>query len=606
MYNGKILKSSFDGAIQPNYVYVDLNQSISQLYAKDPKIFFEPMKPEADKPCEIFEILVNQKWVTHKMKDVVRDAVKAVKLSGVCAFKTYFYFNDEVQLDEWNDRIQNDDVRTDLILIDSILKDADAPSYEKSPWIAHKLTAQIDFIAKRFGIKDRDEIAKTSSTAGSYDLPDDEKEDFQYGTYWEIEDRRNGQIFYLVDGVKDRVFDVKEKSYPYITMYDFLYYNKVPTSSTIHSDYFFVKDQLSEACLFRTHMSNHARKGSSKYITRGQAFTPEQESALQSADDTARVHLEAGQTVESLQHANLDPQIAQCLQLSVSDIQLILKQIPSQSPVEKTATEIKSNEMAAVKVTNDRLDALEDVMASIATKWAKLMHKNYSSTRVINLTEMTEAEFMGFQEKFEGKIQGNNERGFMTITSKDLSDQVVAKVKAGSTLPDSEQTRISKFMNFGKFVQSIGAQGALDNEEVLHDAVQIFGLENENILKDKDDPYKESKLLSSGVYVPVKMSDDDDYHLMTHMSSSDPATRTPEETLHIVTHEIQKAQKARMQAIMQSRVSSAMMNQPNSGSPITGAASLGMNPNNIPLPNVPQNAGAAMPAPMAGGLPPAF
>jgi hypothetical protein len=102
----------------------------------------------------------------------------------------------------------------------------------------------------------------------------DVRDDFEYGTFYEIEDRKHHRIFYVVEGCR-KILGLREKRYPYDTMYDFLMYNDIPGCADPISDYKFWRPQLIELATYRTMEVNHARKGNSKYIARGIGGSPD-------------------------------------------------------------------------------------------------------------------------------------------------------------------------------------------------------------------------------------------------------------------------------------------------------------------------------------------
>lgn len=541
-YEGKILSNSSSNDVQVNFFYVDMKQSIPSYYSKNPKIFFTPKRPGAEKSAQVKELLVNQKWNERKMKGLMRESIKLTKLYGMCGFKTYFYFNRDSKKDEWNGRIENDDVRTDVVSLKNLIKDPDASSWNSSPWIGHRVDEKRSEIAKKFKIplKDRHRIMEVSSTTGSKDLSVDAgvKEEFSYGRYWEIEDRVNRRTFVYIEGL-DKIYDEKDRSDElYDTMWDFLSYNDIPGLQP-YSDFHFWESQAKEASKYRSMMARHASKGVSKYFSKGTKLTQTQKQQLFSSQVTSLVELDQNQIIDSLQHAQLDPQIVACYSMATQDIQLISKQAPRQSVGDdKTATEVKAIEMAAREVSSENLDRLEEVMANIANKWAMLMEKYYTTTRVISLAEVGEAEFLNYQNSFSDKIQGSKNNLFLTISNEDLKGEVQASVKAGSTQPDSDQARMAKLMNFSKFVAQIpGAVQAIDLEELIDEAVDVFDVRNDNLTRRKDNPAGESRLLNSGVVISAKLSEDHDKHLAIHEAESNGNNQN---ISHILQHKLFK------------------------------------------------------------------
>lgn len=592
-YEGKIFPKGYTDTVAVNLVYVDLKQSVSEAYAKDPKIFVDPDEPGAEADAHMAELVVNKKWYDLKMKQVCREAIKATKLDGVSAFKTYFNFSEDFVKDEWDDRIQNDEVRTDLVQLKHLLKDPAAPSWKTSPWIAHEVRQRREDIAKRFGIS-KDEITITGADADTDQYETEVKEDFEYGTFYEIEDRRKGTIAYIVEGYDGFAKGPDKKRYSYDTMYDFLPYNDIPGRSDPKCDYSFWRDQLLELSTYRTMEVAHARKGNSKYIATCQtSLTEEQITQLKCSDDGVVVTLKPDQVVTPFQHSSLDAQIFQAENACRQDIQLISKQAVRQMPgASKTATEVKTIEMASMQQTGENMERLEECMASIANKWIMLMQQNYTSTRMVTLTGMSDSAFMSEKNTIGDALQGDASHPFLQMTGKNISRKIKARIKAGSTVADNDQTRMARLQGFAGFVSTAGLQASLDMEELLKEAAEVFGVENDNLLLKKDNPMEESRLLNNGVYIAPKIGEDHPYHLEVHQRETN---NSEANIIHIMGHQMYENQKRMMEQ------AKAVTAPPAPPAPLSGASFNGMGPL-PPQPGMPQG---VEPLPQPGPLPPA-
>ncbi len=597
-YEGKIpSKAGFVDGVAVNLVYVDMKQSVPEYYSRNPKIFIDPDEPGAEQDAERAELAVNIKWPELKMKSLMRDGIKSTKFYGVCGFKTYFNFKKNFVKDEWDDRVKNDDVRTDRVPLKQLLKDPSATSWKTSPWIAHEIESKVSDIAEKFWIKKRSDITVTKSDKGSKDLDDygnEVKSDFQYGTYYEIEDRKNGKVCVIVEGIDKFVKKPESKTYPFDTMYDFLEYNDIPDRPDTKSDYFFWRDQLIELATFRTMLLNHAKKGNSKYKARGD-LDETQKAQLKSSDDSVVVELGASQDVEPLTHAALDPQLFAAEQAVRQDIQTISKQAPRQTSGEKTATEVKAVEMAAQEISSENLERLEEVIASIAGKWIQLMQKNYSATKTVALTGMTDNKFMDYQDRLGETIEGTAKHPFLKITKKDISKKLKVRIKAGSTMPDNDQTRMAKFQGFMKFVATGNLMPGLDIEEVLNEAVEVFDVRNDNLTMKKDNPMEESRLLNAGSYIAPKINENHKKHRMIHEQESN---GNNENIIHILGHKMFEAQ---MQANQMAEAASAPP-MPMTGQSFKGAEQ--PTPAPLPAPGAGPQGSPVAPSPVQGPMGP--
>ena len=556
----KFIKDNKD-SVYVNLVYVDIKQAIPAMYSKNPKIFADNETPGQEAESEVSEIVVNHKWSQLKMKEKMRSSIKSAKFYGVCGLKTSFMFDKNFKPDTYDDSEFNDEVRTDRIPLSSLLKDPSATSYAKSHWIGHQVVAPVSDIAAKFGIKgdEKGDITIMRAASNTTNVPKGKKSEFQFGEYVEIEDRKNRRIFTIVSGIDGKVFDDKDMEFNFNSMYDFLSYNGLPDRANPLNDYDFWNKQLEEVAKYRTMQVRHAQKGSAKYKSIGSSpLTPDQKAQLASGKESVVVELNAGQDIVPFQHATVDASVFHTEQSVRADIQLISKQAPRQASGKKTATEVKAVEFAAQEVSSEQLEKLEEVMANVARKWILLMKENYSSTRTTRLTEMTDNAFLNTQERVgKERLTGDGKNAFIVFTKKDLPEKIATRIQAGSTLRDSEQVRVGKlqgFVNFAKTSPKLEAQ--LDYEEVMKEGVQVFDVRNDNLLRRKENPMQESRLLGAGIFIPANMNEDHKAHLLVHQQES---KGTTEEILHISMHQkfleqiegLQEAKAATQPAIPQ-------------------------------------------------------
>ena len=614
-YNGIIpqtLKNSFDHTVMVDFVYVDMKQSIATLYAKNPKFFMRPENPQSEFVAEVWEEIINTKWKELKMVLSIREGIKNAKLDGICGFKTYFNYKENYVASDWSGRQKNDDVCTEVVPLSQLIRDPDATSWETSPWIAHEITAKIDTIAQRFNIrgKEKDRITVNTSTKNSTDLgiPPEQIGDFQYGTYYEIEDREARKIYYLIDGI-DR-WAQKPKDFPKTpegdetkvhTMWDFLSYNSIPGRTDPKSDYYFWKQHIDEVTIFRSMRISKALKGQSKIITRGSRITQEQKDQIGSNVENSVVELENTQEILPFPLSPLDPNIQFSEQAARADIQLISKQAPRQGGggSDKTATEVRAIEQASIEVTSDARDQLDMVLESIAQKWVYLMQENYTSSRFISITGMANADFIMLKEKVDridsDMLSGSARFPFLKVNKNNLKHGVKVEIQSGSTMPDNDRTRIEKLKGFSEAVKALGLNSYLDPDALIDELVEVFGVRNENLTVKKDNPIEESKILQSGLFFAPRMSDNHDEHILLHEREN---KGTDEEQVHLMIHRIFKNQIEKTKAAQQlvsSKISPQVSGQSFMGDPQGQVGSQGLPQQ--PAPANPGQLGPQVPGP---------
>ena len=351
------------------------------------------------------------------MKETMRDLIKSCKLFGVAGIKTFYMFKKEPSKEFFDGRPQNDDIQSQFVPLMNLLKDRDC-SWTTSPWIAHEIHKPIQDIRKKFKLNKNEKITVTRSTKGTSDMPNVVKSEFQFGTYWEIEDRANGKKMVIVSGVDRFVEKPTDVKYPegMDTMWDFLQYNDIPNRPRVYSDYYFWRPQLEQVTLFNSMLINHGFKGVSKYKWIGPKPNETQKAQLRSSKDSSVVELEPGQDVVQFNHAGIDPQTFVALNSARSDIALISKQAPRQNVGgDKTATEVKAIEFAAQEVESESLERLNEVMESIANKQALLIQDNYKTSKAVRISGMSDAEFLQFKENIGDRLEGSAKSPFIRV-----------------------------------------------------------------------------------------------------------------------------------------------------------------------------------------------
>lgn len=228
------------------------------------------------------------------------------------------------------------------------------------------------------------------------------------------------------------------------------------------------------------------------------------------------------------------------------------------------------------------------------------MQENYDSTRIISLTGMDEAGFIARKNSLGDLVSGDSKRAYLSFTKENISGDVQCSVKSGSTAPDNEQARIAKLSGFVKFASSFpGLSAGIDVQELLDEAIEVFGLRNQNLTIRKDNPTGESKLLNSGVFLPARMSENHDAHIEIHERESNGNNQN---ILHILMHKEFKRQLEENASAQQIPAALGMPQAPSTGQSFLGGSPNVPPPSQGPLgptlnPTIPMSPGS-------GGLPP--
>lgn len=580
-YNGKILdvkKSDFEQFItQVNLWYVDVRSSGPKLYGRNPYIFIDPSVPEADLSAETWERVVNSKLDVWKMKARIRSMGQGCKMKGRSYLKTFYKFDKEKISSEFIGEEPNDEVTIHFIPRDKLLIDPGAVDWEHRRWTAHKIRMPISQIRAKWNLKDDEKPCVIEEPDLSEKMPAEQKEDFQFGTVYEIEDLENKEISVIVDGV-DR-FVEKPTEHPHgFSMYDPLEWNEIPECLDTKDDLYFWYKLLVELCETKTQQLNHRRKLNSKYVFRGpNPPTPEQIAQIQTYKDATFVHLKPGESIEPWQHAQLGAAVYSSEPSCRQDIGIVSamnEMRQGMTQVQKTAREAMAIYQESQDVMSERSSRVDDVIASVIKKAIILMQKNYDTTRVVDLTGMEEVEFLGLKEKFKSdakgvEIQGTSKRPFVSFVGTQLSNKIKVRIKPGSARPPDESQRKEEIMALLQGMKSTPQISARVNwDELIKEIGKVFHLDAKRILIAPKNPSQENALLKQDIPVMPMLNEDHAGHLAEHERENN---GTPAFKNHIEGHKLLESFLGRHQAPGGGAV-------PNLGAQLPG----GVSPTNIP------------------------
>lgn len=603
-YEGNILgpaESDYDGG--PNSVnlqYIDVRSTIPKLYSQNPYVYVDPETPESDLKAEILERLINvvadKKW---KLKKTMRAAIKAAKLDGRSYIKTSYKFEKDKIGRPFAGEQANDEICLNVVLRKNLIIPKDCPDVDEATWVAHEINAPIGEIKKKFNLRDTDKPIVTEDPAVKEKAyTNDEKEDFKFGRYYEIEDREERTLSIIVDGVDRFVEAPYSFPYKYYSLYTKIEWNDIPGTSETHCDLHFWKRQLKIIAEQETMKYNHSRKLNAKYIHSGpEPLTDEEKSCLTSYHDAVVVEQKPGHSITALQHAPLGQEVYLYSQSTRQDAMIIsgmneMKQGLPQS--RKTAREAVAIAAEAQDIIGDRAGLIEDAVADVISKCIILIQTHYDTTRVIRLTGMEQAEFLGFKDRIspeKGSMQllGSHKKPFLSfVGNKDLVGEMGVRIKVGSSRPVDENERRENFLSFLQAASTNPVIASnVDPKESLKEFAKILKIENKNIIVDPKSPAQENALLKRNVPVMPMISENHDEHIAAHETENN---GSPAFVNHLLSHKLLKSfvQNSVMQA-------PAPMQQ---GGELSADNISGLPRGSSVLPS-------AMPQPAGGAVPPA-
>jgi hypothetical protein len=553
-YDGTILKpeqSDYKGNIcSVNLQYVDVRGTIPKLYSQNPYIYIDPEVPSADIKAEVMERVVNavkeKKW---HLKKRVRDVIKATKLDGRAYFKTSYKFDKDKIGREYAGDEANDEISINVVLRKNLIIPRDCTSVQDAPWVAHKIRDQIGNIRSKFKLKKDEKIsAIQDSYINDMDLPEEEVGDFQYGCYYEIEDRVERALSIIIDGLDRWAVAPYDFPYGYFSMYTPLEWNDIPGNNDTKADLHFWKRQLKQLAEEETMRVNHGRKLNAKYKWIGSDDpSPEQIKDIESYNDSQIIKLTPGQDIQPFQHATLGQEHYLGSQATRQDITIIsgmneMKQGLPQS--KKTAREAMAIVSEAQDITTDRAVLVEEAVADVINKCIILIQQFYDTTRVVALTGMEQAQFLGLKDDLNkvrpGMLQGDHNKPYISfVGNQDLLGKMSVRTKAGSAMPVNEEQRKKDLIElFTAAASNQNIAASIDGKEALKEFTKALHLENKGIIIDPKSPEQESSLLKRNVPVMPGLNDNHDAHLKNHEMENN---GTPAFIAHTLAHKLMKS-----------------------------------------------------------------
>ncbi|MDL1870622.1 hypothetical protein FBR05_00265 [Deltaproteobacteria bacterium PRO3] len=608
-YEGKILnpkKSDFsEQLVSVNLQYVDVRSSVPKLYSQNPYAFIDPETPEADLKAEVLERVVNTQingpW---NLESTACACVKGTKLKGRSYAKISFVFDKDKIARQYVGERPTNEISIDFVDREHLIVEPNARSFRAARWVSHMVTAPIAEIREKFNLREDDKPTVIEDTCQPENLEEEEKEDFQYGTYHEIEDRLNHKLMVIIEGVDRFAVKPYEMRYGFHSMYEELEWNDIPGKLDTKPDVHFWRKQLLELAEIKTQQANHRRKLNSKYISQGKKLTEKQKNDLTSYKDGIVVELQPGTTVTPFQHAQLGQEVYASEQSTRQD-QAVISGLNEQKQglpqAQKTAREAMAIYQEAQDVVSYRAGIVEDFIGRILQKCIWLIQHFYDATRVIAMTGMEEAEFLGFKDKVKGlensSVMGTAAKPFLSFVGTDLVGQMKVRIKAGSAMPVNEGQRKEEMLQLFEAAgknQTIAA--ALDPKEALKEFAKLLHLDNKRIIIDPKSPEQENALLKRGIPVMPMLGEDHASHIAAHQLENN---NTPAFLAHLMAHKL-------LESFIQK--SSMVGAAPNSGaqgpSGILGQAVSGLpQGSNAPLPGGPQPGRAVSPPPVPSPAP---
>lgn len=539
-----------------NWTHIDVRSAVPTLFNQTPEINIDPEEPESDLHAEIMEKVVNilkdKRW---KLGPRMRDLVKGSKLTGRDYLKVYYNFKKKdiprIGTNFEGEKF-NDEIMIDWVSRETVLTPSDMTSFNAASWVAHEIRIPLKEGKKKFNLKEGDKPATTTERNDYIEkLPQDQKQDFEYMTYYEIEDRENRELSVIVKGIDRFMVKPYEFPYPYYSMYIPLEWNSLPGRGDTKADPHFWWGKQLELSEIQTQQLNHRRKLNAKYKSRGPELSDEQISALKSGDDSIVVPLKANQDVEPFTHASLGQEVYLMENNVRQDlgVQSAVSEQKTGSPQKKkTAREAVLIAASAQTVTVDRATEVEKVVNQAMTKAILLIQKFYDRTRVIRLTGMEEVEFLNLKDRVGEKLKekvpedflsGSAEMPFIKFVGNQMKGEMSVRISSGSTLPTDEESKKADMALYFQLGQQFPPLFEMsDPKELSKELVKLLHFQNKNIIIEPTSPEQENVLLKRNIPVMPSINENHDQHVQVHGLESN---NTPAFLNHMLGHQLMQS-----------------------------------------------------------------
>ncbi|MEM3145974.1 MAG: hypothetical protein QW838_02815 [Candidatus Nitrosotenuis sp.] len=429
------------------------------LVRKNLRFVVKPKRPEFNVAALIHSALLNYEWnersVREQLKKIILDTI--VIGHGVAKVGYVFEIDEAVHPEkqgkiEYRDFIKNEGTFVQRVSPYRFLFDLNASEFDlqSARWcaeiiikpasdvLANSRYSQKAVQAIRNGVYEpttlRAFLHESDVDPGLSPFLQDVEQDEADATFlvcFEIWDKKFRKYWFFADGVP---LPLREENWPYDYIESFPYF-MLPFLPVIDEPYplglpAWVEDQQFELNRVRTRMFQHGRRFNRKYQVLRDAVDPGELTKLEQGEDGTIIQVDQLGAIQAIEDAhlssdqyNLEGIIKQDFrELTGSDELLRGGQLPSRT----TATEVDIRSRLAGLKLEDRVDAVDYFVQSIARQLLQHIKANFTTERVVRIAGLTGSFWARVsREDIEGEFDVELE-----VSSAERTDPVVERQQA--------------------------------------------------------------------------------------------------------------------------------------------------------------------------------
>ncbi len=451
-----------------NEVYAYFKTFTPSVYARNPRVSFNPTSAGKAAQVKLLELAVNAYWrelrIKHQIRRVIHDAIGAegvMKLGYSASFGVAEKRDDDKAGFEVNENIESEDIFATRISWRNFLRDPDSvDGLSDARWVAHRVVKPLEAVqnsslytnTKNLTATHTRELMFTSQSG----RPKMEREPLvEILEIWDID---NGNVLALSSGSNDELWKPKDwpdefEGYPF----QLLRFNMIDDECYAPNLIASWEPQLWEKIKLRSMQLDHIKRFNRQLWAKEGSVSPEEMAKFEQGL-TGAVNFYTG---DSIPQPNQYPQIQTDIYAVEGRVDLDKDNISGQPNAVRSAPQ-KTQSRTLGEI--DRLissfqsrqsepqDIVEEFSSEVAYKLGALIKQFLPGTKFVRATQR---DYQEIKEAFGDRWTGN---GF-NVSRDDIKDaEYEADVKVGSSLPLDRQGRVEAMTGILKLGPSIGIQ----------------------------------------------------------------------------------------------------------------------------------------------------
>lgn len=406
-----------------NLVYSHLKVIIPGIYARNPKLYFEPNKASSVERSRLTEFVMNRDMINMKSKVVNKEIVQDTILYGTGFSKTTYELADESQVldSEAKDKTKQSGnfynvsegppTQEDFIIPKSGPRLVRVSPYDLQTavgvtdfmdpgFVSHHVRKRIQAVKNDSYYKNTKDLQPTAVASDQVRKAytsswNDEVDDyFGYIDMYEIWNPDTGMFCVIAKDHDKPLRDWEDNPYPFLHPFDILKFTRLPDQLWGFSEIDPWLPQLDEMNKYRSQAARHNRRYNRKYAMAEGALIDEEHTARLEAGEDGVIVIVKGDNVSNsimaIQDAPLPADTYRTNAIIEDDIAKIAG-VPSSRRGDvigsNTATEANITEQSAKTRDSDRMDQISEFVLSQMEKVRLARRKYTPGTEIVKMTD---------------------------------------------------------------------------------------------------------------------------------------------------------------------------------------------------------------------------